>query len=89
MRTLATRLTAAGLSRDDLKLYWAQIVGGAGLVLSLIGQYPQIAAYLHLNVGVLHTVTAVCTGILWLSAKLSTSPLHSANVLQYMSGASK
>ncbi len=77
MHKLTDFLTIHGLTRDDLKLFWAQVVSGAGLVVSGALNIPQIGTYLGLHISdtTLHWITAMCAIILWSAGKLSTSPL--------------
>ncbi len=70
-------LTSLGVSREDLKLYWAQVVGVATMIvtgalnLTSLGDYVGI----HLSPTWLHRIMVLCGGIVWLAARMSTSPL--------------
>lgn len=77
LNKLAAFLTRHGVTRDDEKLWWSQIVALAGLIVSGTLDVTSLGHYLGIAVSLtlLHRILAGCTAILWLSGRLSTSPL--------------
>ena len=65
------------VSCEDAKLFWIQVVGVATMIttgalnLTALGDTVGI----HLSAPWLHRVQVACAAIVWLSARLSTSPL--------------
>lgn len=77
LNKLAAFLTRYGVTRDDQKLFWSQLVALAGLIVSGTLDVTSLGHYLGIAVSLtlLHRILAGCTAILWLSGRLSTSPL--------------
>ncbi len=77
-------LTRHGVSRDDISLSWAQIVGVATLIgtgaLNLTSLGDELGW--HLSTPWLHRIMALAGAIVWLSARLSTSPLYNQPTTQ-------
>lgn len=80
MTQLRAWLIHLGLSRDDAKWFWLQLVGVATLITTGALDLTSLgnAVGMHLSAVWLHRVFALCSAIVWVSARLSTSPLYDA-----------
>jgi hypothetical protein len=78
LERLGLVLTRLGLSRDDAKWFWLQLVGVATLVTTGALDLTNLGNYvgMHLSAVWLHRVFALCSLIVWLAARFSTSPLY-------------
>jgi hypothetical protein len=77
---IAYWLTRLGVSRDDWKFFWLQLVGVCTLITTGALDLTSLGDYvgMHLSAVWFHRVFALCSVVVWVSARLSTSPLYNA-----------
>ena len=61
-----------GISRDDAKWLWTQIVSGAALLTVNVADLP-------ISDSARHKISVACAVILWFGGKMATSPLYGKN----------
>lgn len=82
--TLITDLfTRLGISRDDAKWLWAQVVTLAGAITAGVIDLSSLGTYLGVTLSPahLHQIIAVCMAIGWFAGAMRTSPLHNNQVV--------
>lgn len=74
---IAELLTHAGVTRDDQKWFWLQVLAVAGVIASGSLDLNAVAGYLglHPSETTLHWITAASTAVLWFAGNMKTSPL--------------
>lgn len=80
---LTSLFTAFGWSRDDWKWTWCKVVGIAGLIATGVFDVQHWIEYLGFAISTqhLHWVFAASGFVLWVSGQMSTSGLHSGEVM--------
>lgn len=81
---LTNLFISLGWSRDDLKFYWIQLIGGIVSVAGLIADNAFDVSYWAKYVGIplsehgLHVILAAAMGVVWIASRARRSSLPSA-----------
>ena len=78
MHAISDIMTRLGLSRDDWKWFWSQLVCGATFITTAGVDWTSFGAYVGIQIPLVwaHRIMILCVAIGWVSARLSTSPLY-------------